>query len=93
MDLDSYSRSLLAHLRKFRELDDRSGSGVIRNCCVNCLAHLAVLCETLSQERPTQAGLHSLCDWSLEQLTELTKDMLSEEYSRLDLLLGVCTIP
>lgn len=88
-DLGNYSRSLLANLQKFREFDDKSGSGVIRDCCINCLAHLAVLCETLSQEMPTQAGLHSLCDWSLEQLSELTKDMVTEEYSRLDLLLGV----
>ena len=59
---------------------------MVRSSCVNCLAHLAVLSEALGPES------ESLCDLTLERLSELTGEMGTEEYTRLDLLLGVRVI-
>ena len=90
--LDNYSQTLLSNLQRFQELGDKSGAGIIRSSCINCLAHLAVLCETLVQIEATRTQLNTLCDLSLEQLCELTRDMRMEEFTRLDLLLGVRAI-
>jgi len=90
--LDSYSQTLLLNLQRFQELGDKSGAGTIRSSCVNCLAHLAVLCEALGQVEPTRTQLDTLCDSSLERLFELTRDTHVEEYTHLDLLLGVRAI-
>ena len=87
--LDNYSQTLLSNLQRFQELGDRSGAGIIRSSCIDCLAHLAALCEALGQIEPTRTQLDALCDSSLERLCELTKDVRTEEYTRLDLLLGV----
>ena len=66
---------------------------MIRNSCVNCLAHLAVLCDALGRVGPVpHTGLDTLCDSTLERLGELSQDMRMEEYTRLDLLLGVRSI-
>ena len=88
-DLNNYSQYLFSTFGKFRDLGDKSGSGVIRNCCIDCFAHLAVLCESLWRVGPARSELRTLCDSALERLGELTKDMRTEEYSHLDLLLGV----
>jgi len=90
--LDNYSQTLLSNLQRFQELGDKSGAGMIRSSCVDCLAHLAVLCEALGQIEPTRTQLDTLCDSSLERLCELTRDVRMEEYTRLDLLLGVRAI-
>ena len=87
--LDHHSRTLLFNLRKFQELGDKGGAGVIRSSCVNCFAHLAALCVALDEVEPTQTELYTLCDSTLERLGELVQDMCMEEYTRLDLLLGV----
>ena len=84
--IDKFSRSLLSNLQRFQELGDKSGVAMIRSSCVNCLAHLAVLYEALGAES------QSLCDSTLERLSELAGDMGTEEYTRLDLLLGVRVI-
>lgn len=91
--LDSYARTLLSNLQRFQGLGDKSGAWIIRGSCINCLAHLAVLCENLCQMEPApRTELLSLCDSALERLSELTKNMHTEEYTRLDLLFGVCVI-
>ena len=90
--LDEYSQSLLSNLQRFQELGDKSGAETIRGCCLNCLAHLAVLCEVLSDVEPIQAGVDALCDSKLECLGKLAEDMRMEEYTRHDLLLGVCSV-
>lgn len=91
--LDNYSQDLLANLRRFKELGDKGGAEMIRDCCVNCFAHLAVLCEVLCKVEPaSHAGIDSLCDSSLERLGELARDTCMEEYSRHDLLLRVSGI-
>ena len=88
--LGTYSQTLLFNLRRFQELGDNSGAGMIRSSCVNCLAHLAVLCQALSNaEHAPQTELDPLCDSTLEQLGELAQNMRMEEYTRLDLLLRV----
>ena len=88
--LDDYSRTLLSNLQKFQELGNKAGAEVIGTSCVNCLAHLAVLCDTLSKIEPApQMELDVLCDSTLERLGELARDIHMEEYTHLDLLLGV----
>ena len=88
--LGDYSQTLLSNLRRFEEFGDTGGAGVIRASCVNCLAHLAVLCETLSKIEPTpQTELDTLCDSTLERLGALAQDMCVEEYTLLDQLLRV----
>lgn len=88
--LDDHSQALLSNLQRFQELGDNSGAGMIRGCCVNCLAHLAVLYKALCQTGlVSQAESDTLCDSVLERLSELSKDIRVEEYTRLDLLLGV----
>ena len=90
--LDNYSQTLLSNLQRFQELGDKGGAGAIRSSCINCLAHLAILCETLGQIEPTRTQLDALCDLSLERLCELARNVYMEEYTRLDLLLGVRVI-
>lgn len=91
--LDDYSQTLLSNLQRFQELGDTNGAGMIRASCVNCLAHLAVLCEALSKNEPTpQMRPDTLRDSTLERLGALAQDMRMEEYTRLDLLLGVRAI-
>ena len=90
--LDGYSQNLLFNLQRFQELGDKSGAGIIRSSCVNCLAHLAVLCEALGRIEPTRTQLNTLCDSSLKRLYELARDTRMEEYTHLDLLLGVRVI-
>jgi hypothetical protein len=90
--LDNYSQTLLLNLRRFQKLGDKSGAAMIGSSCVDCLAHLAVLCEVLGKIEPApQTELDTLCDSTLERLGKLAGDMYMEEYTRLDLLLGVRT--
>jgi len=63
---------------------------MIRASCVNCLAHLAVLCEAPGRIKPTpQEKVDTLYDSTLEQSGALARDMCMEEYTILDLLLEV----
>ena len=89
--LVDYSQDLLSDLRRFQELGNKVGAEIIRDCCVNCFAHLAILCETLRKMEPfSPAGVEALCDSSLVRLSELAQDACREEYTRHDLLLRVC---
>lgn len=88
--LDNHSHSLLSNLLRFQELGDNGGAGMIRSCCVISFAHLALLCEVFCGFGPAgQTAVEILCDSALERLSELSEDMRTEEYTRLDLLLGV----
>lgn len=92
--LETYSKTLLSNLQRFEELGDNGGAWMIRSSCINCLAHLAVLCHALGDAEPTpQTRLDTLCDSTLERLGGLAQSMCMEEYTRLDLLLKVCIIP
>jgi len=63
---------------------------VIKNNCVNCLAHLAALCDALDEiEAAPRTEPGALCDLTMGRLGELAEDTFMEEYTRLNLLLGV----
>lgn len=91
--LDDCSQTLLSNLWRFQALGDTSGAGSIRASCVVCLAHLALLCNTPDKVDPAYMRLEALCDSSLERLGALALDMRMEEYTSLDLLLGVRAVP
>ena len=91
--LHGHSQITLSNLRRFEELGDEGGAGLIRGCCIICFAHLAVLCEALSTLEPApQTGVDALCDSTLERLGELSGATRMEEYSHHDRLLGVRSI-
>ena len=59
-------------------------------CCISCLAHLAVLYEAISRTGPVaEVEMYNLCDLALQRLGTLTSEFNSDEYTYLDLLLGV----
>ena len=57
-------------------------------CCISCLAHLAVLYEAVNRTGP-QVEMYNLCDSALQRLGTLTSELDPDEYTHLDLLLGV----
>jgi hypothetical protein len=63
---------------------------VITSSCIACLAHLAILYEVVCRINLV-AGfkLYNSCDLSLRRLGRLTLELRVEEYTHLDLLLGV----
>lgn len=84
------SETLLREIRRFVEFADNEGAEIIQNGCVGCLAHLAVLCDFIGRREPnSKPQMDGMCDWSLEQLGELTREMCFDEYTYLDLLLKV----
>jgi hypothetical protein len=63
---------------------------VISSSCIACLAHLAILCEAVCRTNPVRSfELRNLCDSALERLGTLTSELDFDEYTYLDLLLGV----
>lgn len=80
---------LLRNLRAFVEIGDDSGAEMIWSSCITCLAYLTALCELVDRTEPTTSPMNALCDTNLEKLGHLTEDTRSEEYTYLDLLLGV----
>jgi hypothetical protein len=90
--LDGYSDTLLRNLRRFIDIGDNIGAEIIWNSSISCLAHLSALCELMGRMEPTaNIAMNSLCDSNLEKLGQLTEDLRVEEYTYLDLLLGVRT--
>lgn len=90
--LDGYSDMLWRNLRRFIDIGDNVGAEIIWSSCITCLAHLSALCEVIGRTEPTASlAMNSLCDLNLEKLGHLTEDIRSEEYTYLDLLLGVRT--
>ena len=88
--LDEYSNTLLRNLQRFIEIGDNTGAEIIWSSCITCLTHLTALCELVGRMDPTAGSkMNRICDCSLEKLGHLTEDMRSEEYTHLDLLLGV----
>lgn len=91
--LEEFSQNLLGNVITFREHGDESGVEVIGSSCITCLAHLAVLYEVVGRVDPDARGMYNLCDSALQRLGKLTLDLRFEEYTCLDLLLGVCPFP
>ena len=88
--LELFSLSLLDDMKRFRELGDRGGVEVISSCCIACLAHLAILYEAVCRMYPVPGfELYDFCDSTLERLGILTSELRLDEYTHLDLLLGV----
>ena len=57
--------------------------------CITCLAHLAILYEAVCRTIPAADEMYSLCDLALQRLGVLTSELQLDEYTYLDLLLGV----
>ena len=87
--LEEFSQKLLSNIKRFREHGDKSGADVISSSCIACLAHLAVLYEVVCRTDPVAKEMHNLCDVALQRLGMLTSELRFEEYTYLDLLLGV----
>jgi hypothetical protein len=88
--LEVFSLGLLANIKRFRELGDKGGADVISSNCIACLAHLAILYEVVCRTDPIgRFELYSLCDSALQRLGTLTSELHFDEYTHLDLLLGV----
>lgn len=90
--LDEYSNTLLRNLQRFIEIGDNTGAEIIWSSCIISLTHLTALCELVGRMDPTAGSeMNRICDCGLEKLGHLTEDVRSEEYTHLDLLLGVRT--
>ena len=88
--LDEYSDTLLRNARTFLQIGDTQGAEIIQSSCVGCLAHLAVLCDTIGRSKPTsKLRMDAVCDSSLERLGHLTREMNFDEYTYFDMLLRV----
>jgi hypothetical protein len=88
--LDLFSLRMLSNIKRFRKLGDKTGAEVITSICIACLAHLAILYEVACRVDPVaESKLYDLCDSALRRLGTLTSEVHFDEYTRLDLLLGV----
>jgi len=88
--LEEFSQHLLSNVKRFRGYGDKSGADVISSSCITCLAHLAILYEAVCRTDPVAEEMYSLCDLALQRLGVLTSELQLDEYTYLDLLLGVC---
>ena len=88
--LEDFSQKLLSNVKTFREHGDKNGADIVSSSCIASLSHLAVLYEVAGQIDPAaKARMDHLCDLALQRLGGLTSELQSDEYSYLDLLLGV----
>ena len=86
--LEEFSKKLVDDITTFRLHGDKSGADVVSDSCIACLAHLAVLYEIISRNDPS-AKVDGLCDSALRRFGTLTSELHLDEYTYLDLLLGV----
>jgi hypothetical protein len=85
-----FSLNLFSNIKRFRELGDKEGADAISSCCIACLAHLAILYEAICRIDPVSGSeSYTLCDSALQRLGTLTSELRLDEYTHLDLLLGV----
>jgi hypothetical protein len=88
--LEKFSEKLLDDIKMFRKHGDKNGAEVVSGICIACLAHLAILYDIVSSNDPSaKAEVDGLCDSVLRSLGELTLELHFDEYTYLDLLLGV----
>jgi hypothetical protein len=87
--LEEFSQKLLSNVKTFREHDDKGGVDVISSSCIACLAHIAVLSEAVGRTDPDAGEMYTLCDSALERLGMLTSELHFDEYTYLDVPLGV----
>ena len=62
---------------------------MISSSCITCLAHLAILYEVVCRVDPFAGKAYILFDLALQRLGMLTSELYLDEYTYLDLLLGV----
>jgi len=86
--LGTCSQDLLDNVKRFREYGDKHGADVLSSSCIACLAH-AILYEVVCRTDPVAGEIYVLCDLALERLGMLTSELQLDEYTYLDLLLGV----
>ena len=88
--LEDFSQKLFSNVKTFREHGDKNAADIVSSSCIACLSHLAVLYEVTGQTDPVaKVRMDRLCDLALQRLGELTSELQFDEYSYLDLLLGV----
>ena len=87
--LEEFSQSLLGNAKRFRVHGDKNGADVISSSCIACLAHLAVLYEVVGRSDPITRETCNLCDSALQRLGMFTYELQLDEYTYIDLLLGV----
>ena len=91
--LEEFSQKLLGNIKRFREYGGASAADVISSSYIACLAHLAILYEVVCRKAPVAGETYDLCDSALQRLGVLTSELHLEEYTYLDLLLGVRPLP
>jgi len=90
VSLEEFSQNLLGNVIPFREHGNESGVDVTGSSCITCLAHLAILYEVVGRiDSDAREIMYNLCELALQRLGKLTFDLRFEEYTCLDLLLGV----
>lgn len=78
----------------YRANGDMCGVDVLGGNCIACLAHLAILYEVVGRTSPDEeVETNKFCDSALERLGMLTSELRFDEYTYLDLLVGVCPSP
>lgn len=88
--LDDYSDTLMIRLGEFDKANDTEGASIIRNSCIACLSHLAILYYFLGETLPgARATMNRLCDAVLDNLGNVTQSMKLEEVTLFDLLIKV----
>ena len=87
--LEEFSQNLLKNISRFRDHGDKPRADAIGSSCIPCLAHLAALYELVCQKGPGAGEMYDLCDLALQRLGMLTSELHFDEYTYLDLLLGV----
>ena len=88
--LDEYSDTLLRNTQTFLQVGDTQGTVIIQSSCIDCLAHLAVLCDLVSYLEPnSKPQMDAICDSPLERLGRLTQEMSFDGFTSFDLLLMV----
>lgn len=89
ISLEEFSRNLLRSIGRFRDYGDKNRADVISSSCITCLAHLAILHEVACRVGRVDGEMYALCDSALQRLGMLTSEFYLDEYTYLDLLLGV----
>ena len=87
--LEDFSQNLFDNVEVFRGYGDKAGADLIGSSCIACLTHLAALYEVIGRMYPDAGEAGNLCDSALRRLGNLTSDLRFDEYTYLDLPLGV----
>ena len=88
--LEDFSQKLIDNIKTFRKHGDNNGADSVSSSCIACLAHLATLYQDIGHTDPsTKAEMDKRCDSALQTLGTLSSELQFDEYTYLDLLLGV----